>query len=356
MSFPTVPDLTPFEPSVTPNLMAGGPYDAQLTAIENYLKQLGAYIDSAVEGVATQVAAAQTEIDKMQTATYTPTGGSETYPLFNADGSAGTALTQIATGIGAADTMAEAAQATAEEAHGVATTAQSDAAKAKETATAAQNDATEAKTWTDNASSVSGVLPSAINADLDGVETSSAKLFTARGTKGVFLDNLFNLISNLVLAAPNGDHTKLLGDLGDNPNYLLNSPDVHSSAALTYAAKEPAYEGSVYGVPVSVSADGTFALAVDGSFTIHTGETLFVCDSESGTYSAGQMLTYTGSADVALDATAKALDGVSVLYTPEAGASMPTQNPTSDAQLTAGELSGTVHKTADGSWLYVAQS
>ena len=306
MSSPTVPDLTPFEPSVTPNLMAGGPYDAQLTAIENYLKSLGTYIDGTVLAAAqaaqsaaeeakqtaqtaqetaqsasetattaqetaqtasetataaqSAATAAQGEIDNMQTVTYTPAGGETPYPLFTSTGTAGTALSQIATNIGAADSAADAAQGTAE---------------------AAQTAATNAQTLVQGIGAVTGQLPAKIDSAGTSVTSSSAlKLFTVSDstvTPGPLLSALYTLISNLMLAAPNGDTTKLLGYLADNTADLTTATaQPRSSAALTWAS--------------------------------------------------------------------------------EHGSTMPAQNPTSDAQLTAGELSGTIHKTADGSWLYVAQS
>lgn len=48
MAYPEVPELNAFDPTWTPNLMTGGSYDEQLVKIEEYLKTLGAYIDSNV--------------------------------------------------------------------------------------------------------------------------------------------------------------------------------------------------------------------------------------------------------------------------------------------------------------------
>lgn len=309
MPYPTVPDLQAFDPSVTPNLMAGGPYDQQLTNIENYLKSLGAYIDGTVLAAAqaaqsaadaakqtaqtaqetaqsasetataaqetaqtasetataaqSAATAAQGEIDNMQTVTYTPSGESTPYPLFTSTGTAGTALAQIATNIGAADTAADTAQ---------------------DTAQAAQTTATNAQTLAQGIGAVTGQLPTKIDGAGTNVTSSSAlKLFTVSDssvTPGPLLTALYTLLSNLMLAAPNGDTTKLLGYLADNTADLTTATaQPRSSAALTWASEQ--------------------------------------------------------------------------------GSTMPAQNPESDATLTAGELSstnGAVHKTANGNWLYVTSA
>lgn len=49
------------------------------------------------------------------------------------------------------------------------------------------------------------------------------------------MDALLKLLSNLMLAAPNDDHNKLFGYLGDNTVDLTQTASINSSAALTAA-------------------------------------------------------------------------------------------------------------------------
>lgn len=64
------------------------------------------------------------------------------------------------------------------------------------------------------------------------------------------------LIGNIMLSAPNGDRTQVLGYLGDNSVELPNTPpEVQSSAALTYAAES----GGSTDVPVgTLSVQGEY--------------------------------------------------------------------------------------------------
>lgn len=83
-------------------------------------------------------------------------------------------------------------------------------------------------------------LPYRINDARDGVEIKSSKLFDVLrdGRHGNTYAGLSNVIGSIMLAAPNGDRTQLLGYLGDNTASLTaRVPTVRSSAALTYAAE-----------------------------------------------------------------------------------------------------------------------
>ena len=55
MPHPTVPDLRAFSATVRPNLMNGGPYDQQLTAIEEYLASLGDYVDAELARIESEI-------------------------------------------------------------------------------------------------------------------------------------------------------------------------------------------------------------------------------------------------------------------------------------------------------------
>lgn len=84
------------------------------------------------------------------------------------------------------------------------------------------------------------LLPTRISKSGDNVVTSAAPLFNvaSNGTHSSTFYGLFNVISSIMLAAPNGDRTQLLGYLGDNTRPLVDSvPTVRPSAALTYAAE-----------------------------------------------------------------------------------------------------------------------
>lgn len=98
-------------------------------------------------------------------------------------------------------------------------------------------------------------LPSGIAENGTSVENSIVQLFGVQNNGDrVQSNNLGNLIGNLMLAAPNGDHTQLFGDLGDTVN-LFTTPTVRSSAALTYAAES----GGSTDVPVgTLSVQGEY--------------------------------------------------------------------------------------------------
>lgn len=149
------------------------------------------------------------------------------------------------------------------------------------------------------------VLPTKIDDSGTGVTKASVGLFgiSENGTH-LGYDGLGNMFANLMLAAPNGDHTQLFGYLGDNSTSLDKTPSVKSSAALTYAAESGGTSGNVYGVPVDLASDGTATLAVGGSVTIHQNETLFVCSSEYEGFTAGTIAEYSGSSSVELSDSA----------------------------------------------------
>lgn len=277
MPYPTVPDLTPFEGQQRPSLLAGGPYDEQLTAIEDYLRSLGSYVDgelatldAKIDALTENVAAIVTALSGV-TYTYaetpyalfeglTPTGGTVTSP----------ALAQIST------QLAE--------------------------------DASSLEELGNEVNSLSQAQENMLNAQLtvpdtysDGAFVSTSfRLFRDNGQTGPGVDNLENVLTNLALAAPNGDHSQVLGDIGTD---LTSSPSVRSSAALTYAAEQPSYEGSVYDVPVDVTSEGLVSLATSGEFAIHQNETLLVCSSEYAGFPAGSVVEYTGADTVTLNQT-----------------------------------------------------
>lgn len=277
MPYPTVPDLTPFEGQQRPSLLAGGPYDEQLTAIEDYLRSLGTYVDgeiatldAKIDALTENVAAIVASLSGV-TYTYaetpyalfeglTPTGGTVTSP----------ALAQIST------QLAE--------------------------------DASSLEELGNEVNDLSQVQGNMLNAQLtvpdtysDGAFVSTSfRLFRDNGQTEPGVDNLENVLTNLALAAPNGDHSQVLGDIGTG---LTSSPAVRSSAALTYAAEQPSYEGSVYGVPVDVTSEGLVSLATAGEFVIHQNETLLVCSSEYAGFPAGSVVEYTGADTVTLNQT-----------------------------------------------------
>lgn len=329
MPYPTVPDLKPFEGNQRPSLLAGGPYDEQLTAIETYLKQLGSYIDGTVLAAA-------------QAAQATANANAAAIGDWATD-HPGSTISQAVT-----DTNESVSEL------GVKTTQMVESVAI---------DASAALEWTRNASAVSANVPTKINSTGNGTDTVAAQLFGPDGTEGTLLDKLALLLSNLMLAAPNGDTTKLLGYLADNSADLTTATArPRSSSALTWASEQGGYEGNVYNVPVSIDASGLVRLDVEGEFVIHAGETLFVAQSEYESFAEGSLLGYSGSG-ATLDSTGVNIVGdLLTLFEPASGPSMPTQNPETDPLLTAGELANAsagdgqntgIHKTASGNWLYI---
>lgn len=268
MPYPTTPTLNPFNASDVPNLMANGPYDTVLTAIENYLAQLGAYVDAQVSAVrgeipspddfATAAQLEQVSIDAtaaqsaatsaVQTATAAQSAAS------TAQSAAATATANLANLIGTLNAIAVgddmlisgiAADGTGTAISPAAISIQSEAASASTVAQEAMTDAETANaaigTWS-NSNTISTILgnmlnvafplPTQINEAGTGVDKSGFKLFNTIGGIGNAQNALGNVLASLMLAAPNGDHTKLLGYLDDNSENLANSPKVRSSAAL----------------------------------------------------------------------------------------------------------------------------
>lgn len=229
MPYPTVPDLKAFEPEQVPNLMAGGLYDQQLTAIENYLKSLGAYIDGTVLAAAQ---AAQETASAAQSAasqaTETANAAQETASAAQNTANANAAAIGTWTTDHSGSTISQAVTSTTQ------------------TANTAASNASTALTWTQNASSVSANMPTKINAAGNGTDTVAAQLFGSDGTEGTLLDKLALLLSNLMLAAPNGDTTKLLGYLADNTADLTTATaQPRSSAALTWASEQGGSGGAM---------------------------------------------------------------------------------------------------------------
>lgn len=236
MPYPTVPDLKAFEPEQVPNLMAGGLYDQQLTAIENYLKSLGAYIDGTVLAAAQ---AAQSTADSAKSTAQ----------------AAQSAASQATETANAAQETASAAQATANanaSAIGTWTTDHSGSTISQavtsttQTANTAASNASAALTWTQNASAVSANMPTKINSAGNGTDTVAAQLFGSDGTEGTLLGKLALLLSNLMLAAPSGDTTKLFGYLADNTADLTTATaQPRSSSALTWASEQGGSGGAL---------------------------------------------------------------------------------------------------------------
>ena len=249
---PTPPTLKPFDPPVTPNLMTGGPYDAVLTQIMEYLAALKTFLDAQFTTIDKQFTTLESDVHKL-----------------------GTKLNDLSGSVGAWDKSE----------HG---------------------NASMAEFCENLVGAYSTSLPNRINDDGSTLEYATSTLFSV-GANGerIQAQTLANLIGNLMLAAPNGDHTQLFGYLGDNSESLTSvSPAVRSSAALTYAAESGGTSGNVYGVPVDLASDGTATLAVGGSVTIHQNETLFVCSSEYAGFTAGTIAEYNGSSSVELSDSA----------------------------------------------------
>lgn len=242
---PTPPTLKPFDPTVTPNLMSGGPYDAVLTQIMEYLASLKSFLDE-------QFTTLESDVDEL-----------------------GTELNDLSGSVGAWDKNEHRNVSMAE--------------------------------FCENLTGAYSLpLPVRIDSSGTAVEKRTTLLFNVSNNgEHSTSDYLGALISSLMLAAPNGDHTQLFGYLGDNTaDLLVAQPTVRSSAALTYAAESGGTSGNVYGVPVDLASDGTATLAVGGSVTIHQNETLFVCSSEYEGFTAGTIAEYSGSSSVELSDSA----------------------------------------------------
>ena len=222
MPYPTVPNLVAFDGDMRPNLVHGGLYDEQLTAIETYLAQLGSYIDDTV------LAAAQAAQSTAQAAQATANANAATIGDWATDHPDST-ISQAVTSTN---------ESVSELSGRLDTTTQ--------TANTAASDASTALTWTRNASAVSANVPTKINSTGNGTDTVAAQLFGSDGTEGTLLDKLALLLSNLMLAAPNGDTTKLLGYLADNSADLTTATaQPRSSSALTWASEQGGSGGSV---------------------------------------------------------------------------------------------------------------
>lgn len=294
MPYPTVPDLKPFEGNQRPSLLAGGPYDEQLTAIETYLAQLGSYIDGTVLAAA-------------QAAQATANANAATIGDWATDHPDST-ISQAVTSTN---------ESVSELSDKLDTTTQ--------TANTAASNASAALTWTRNASAVSANVPTKINSTGNGTDTVAAQLFGSDGTEGTLLDKLALLLSNLMLAAPNGDTTKLLGYLADNSADLTTATaQPRSSSALTWASEQGGYEGNVYNVPVAIDASGLVRLDVEGEFSVHAGETLFVTQSEYTGFTAGSLLGYSGSGATLNGTGVNIVGDLLTLFEPDtSGGSMP---------------------------------
>lgn len=229
MAYPTPPVLDPIQGTTTPNLTTGGPYDDVLNKIEAYFAQLGAYVDA-------QIAAVRGEIPS--TTDFATTEQLEAVKQSASD-AAGAAA--------AAEETAMSAQTAATAAQGAAYTAQSAADEAsKSVATLGQT--------VRNITGSSFGLPTLIAENKRSVLTKSYRLYNSDGTLASGLTAIGNLFKSLMLLAPKGDMTALLGYRGDNTNPLTNNVGIWPSAALT-AAYEAGGITKSSSDPVFTSAD-----------------------------------------------------------------------------------------------------
>lgn len=189
MAYPTVPDLVPFEPDMRPNLLLIGLYDQQLTAIEDYLKKLGAYVDAQDAKLAERITALEGEVADLKR-------------------------------------RMSAAEATI--------------ADHTERIEAIEPYIEALKT------PVNVAVPARISDSGDTTEKQNVAVLSFTGDGPVTmsspaLEAIDRLIANLMLAAPNGDHESVLGHLAGNTETLTTAAEsVRSSAALTAAYESPA--------------------------------------------------------------------------------------------------------------------
>lgn len=281
MPYPTVPNLVPFEPEQTPNLMPGGLYSDQLNKIMEYLAQLGAYIDSNLQEIEERFATVETSIATVKQnheavvaalngVTYdtshalfaglTATGGTVTSP----------ALTEI-----------------------------------KSTFDGVSGELNTVSQWQTNASAkVTQTVPVAIDTGTNGVKTkeSQVTLFDSTGNYNAgFTQALWNAMAQLYLAAPNDDQTQLLGYLGDNSDddhtADMSTLRPKSSAALT-AAYEAGGSGSGGDVPENVVTYDQDSLYAQGRAiqSLKVGPlSLSPTSAQLSTPSGTHILNYVGS-------------------------------------------------------------
>lgn len=258
MAYPNVPDLTAFNGKWVPNLLTGGPYDEQLTKVEDYLNQLGAYVDSQLTELRESVSAQMQDIR---------------------------------------DQLAE------------------DAERLDEL----DSRVGELSQWQENAGNIVVNVPTGIDSAGTGVNTSAVKLIEPTGAQGGAVQALANVAGNLMLAAPNEAAEQLLGWLGDNSRSAIEAPTVQASAALTYAAGQGGSAGA-YGVPVEIGrSGGAYVVSAFESVTLHQYDTVLVSKSTLSTIRAGSVLQYVGSSSLALGVEPVPFeqDNFSTLWKPE---------------------------------------
>lgn len=299
MAYPTPPTLKPFAASDVPNLMENGSYDQQLTAIMNYLAQLGQYVDGQIASVRAEIpsstdfatteqleavsktasVAASDAASAKETATQASSAASTASGEAQEASATASALTQnlsnlvgtlnnitvgsekLIIGINADGTgtpTSPASESIMEEASSASTVA-GEALTDAETANAAIGN------WKADSGMLEDVTISKVVKSLSlayytvpiGINTDNSTVKTTRvngiiNFMGEFMPNLFqplsNVIANLMLAAPNDDQEQVLGYLGDNTEDLSDAVKVRSSAALTAA-----YESSSGGPAKSPS-------------------------------------------------------------------------------------------------------
>lgn len=310
MPYPTPPTLNPFNASDVPNLMADGPYDAALTQIENYLAQLGAYLDAQIAAVRGEIpsssdfatAEALEEVSKtasaassaaasaQETATQASSAASTASgQAQEASATAATLTTNLSNLVGTLNNitvgankliMGINADGTGTPTSPASESIMQEASSASTVAGEALTDAEAANSYISDMKGVLASLPIKISDAGNNVETRSYDLFIDSASMGDYLNRLWRLLSNLMLAAPNDDHTQLFGYLADNTvDLTIKAPEVRSSAALT-AAYESGGSGQV---PISVTIDNYdreqkyVTMSTDGSVeTTYAPGTIFI--------------------------------------------------------------------------------
>lgn len=237
MPYPEVPDLQPFTDEMRPVLLGLGHYDQQLIAIEEYLKQLGSYIDGNIERIDETLDGHRTAIDQLVTSVDQLT--TQVNQLVTMVDQHNTAINQLTTQVTQLVSSVDSQQQTLND-HEQRITANHDAISQLTTEVSDLTEKVDTNdTEFDNLINSSGTygVPSKI-AD-SNVATTSYSLFH-REENGTYTSPVVlainTLLANLMLAVPNDDQNSMLGWLGDNSADLsTGAPSVKSSAALTVA-------------------------------------------------------------------------------------------------------------------------
>lgn len=237
MAYPTVPDLQPFTSEMRPNLLGLGQYDQQLIAIEEYLKQLGSYIDENVERIDETLDGHRTSIDQLVTSVDQLT--TQVDQLVTLADQHNTAINQLTEQVTQLVSSVNSHQQTLNDHEQRITTNRDDISQLTTEVSDLTDKVDTNDTEFDNLINSSGTygVPSKISNS--NVATTSYNLFH-REENGTYTSPVVlainTLLANLMLAVPNDDQDSFLGWLGDNSADLsTGSPSVKSSAALTVA-------------------------------------------------------------------------------------------------------------------------